>query len=110
MNGSLLAKRTLVALAAVLVCLNGCSSQVEDGGNGDRGQAAIGGDGGAAQESETRTATAQAEDVDAAKKLLDGLGANAQYTILPDDVMTEIKKAALEQSKFKATTPKVEDV
>jgi hypothetical protein len=90
MNGSLLTRKTLVALVAVLVCLNGCSSQVEDGGNGDRGLGGVGGEGGDGQESETRSATAQAEDVDAAKKLLDGLGANAAYTILPGDVMTEI--------------------
>jgi Leucine-rich repeat (LRR) protein len=37
-----------------------------------------------------RTATAKAEDVEAAKKLLDGFGANAKYTLLPGGALTEI--------------------
>ena len=41
-------------------------------------------------EAPTRTATAKAEDVDVAKKLLDGLAASAKYTLVPDGVMTEL--------------------
>ena len=44
----------------------------------------------AAADAAARVATAKAEDVDAAKALLDGLGANAKYTLLPGEVMTEI--------------------
>jgi len=88
MNRSLLAGSMLVILVAGLVCLNGCSSQNGDGGSSGRGPSS--GGSGAAPEAATRVATAKAEDVEAAKKLLDALGANAEYTLLPGNVMTEI--------------------
>lgn len=37
-----------------------------------------------------RQATAKAEDVEAAKKILDGLGGDASYKLLPGNVLTEI--------------------
>lgn len=37
-----------------------------------------------------RTASAKSDDVAAARKLLDGLAADARYTLLPGDVLTEI--------------------
>ena len=87
--------RTLVGLILSLVCLTGCPAPKGDGGNAgrrERWQRRAAADRGTSQTPErpARAATAKAEDVDAAKTLLDGLGANAKYTLLPGGVLTEI--------------------
>ena len=96
MNSVLLGRRTLGGLILSLICLAGCPAPKGDSGN--VGSGASGGSGESAAdrgtsqtpEAPARAATAKAEDVDAAKKLLDGLGANAKHRLLPGGVLTEI--------------------
>jgi len=101
MNSSLVVRGALVALFVSFVCLCGCPTP--DGGGGGRGGGHGSGMGGgrggggrraveseASEEAPVEASTAKAEDVDAAKTLLDGLGPNAKYTLLPGRVMTEI--------------------
>jgi ribosomal protein L10 len=88
MNGSLRGRRALVGLVLSLVCLTGCPAP--KGGGGNAGPDASSGSKGTPTEAPARAASAKAEDVDAAKKLLDGLGANGKCTILPGSVLTEI--------------------
>jgi hypothetical protein len=96
MNGSLSGHWTLVGLVLSLVCLAGCPAPQGDGGNAGQGASSGGGKSavnrGTSEKPDAagRAATAQAADVDAAKTLLDGFGANAKYTILPGGVLTEI--------------------
>jgi len=85
----LLARSTMAVLVAGLICLTGCPSANDDGGNGGQGSGTVGPTHDPA-ETPTRTATAKAEDVDAAKRLLDGLGEGTEYTLLPGGVMTKI--------------------
>ena len=91
MNSVLLGRGILVGLVLSLVCLAGCPAPQGDGGSVGPG-ASGGGATGTSQESEptAQAGTAKGEDVDAAKSLLDGLGANAKYKLLPGGVLTEI--------------------
>ena len=97
MTRALLQGATLACWVAGLTCLAGCPSTQQDkspvkpteGRVGDETTADIG------QSATTpkppgRVATAAAEDVEAAKKLLDKLGPDAHATLLPVNVMTEI--------------------
>ncbi len=99
MRSSLLVRSTVVGLIVSLPCLIGCPTPNGDGGNGGQGSGTVDGAGGTEEtdgtgdtskpvDTPTRAATAKAEDVDAAKKLLDGIG--AEYTLLPGDLLTEI--------------------
>jgi hypothetical protein len=88
MNNARLGRSTLVGLVLCLICLTGCPAPRGDGGNvgqsvSDRGKSP-------APAVPDRVASAKAEDVDAAKKLLDGFGTSANYVLLPGSVMTEI--------------------
>lgn len=99
MRSTLLLRSAVVGLIVSLPCLIGCPTPNGDGGNGGQGSGTVDGAGGTEEtdgtgdtgkpvEPPTRAATAKAEDVDAAKKLLDGIG--AEYTLLPGDLLTEI--------------------
>ena len=96
MKSSLLVRSTLVGLMVSLVCLTGCPAPEEDGGIVGKSKGSSGGESSAdiaksdAPEVPTRIATAEAQDVDAAKTLLDGLDSSAKYTLLPGGVMTEV--------------------
>jgi len=99
MNSPLLARGTVVGLIVSLVCLTGCPAPHGSGSGGGRGDGRGGGRGGEVAvkggasdpaEAPAQTSTAAAEDVEAAKTLLDGLGPKAKYTLLPGGVMTEI--------------------
>ena len=89
-------RRALAALILSLVGLAGCPAPRGDRPEGGaRGQRDVGQSGGAAvkapaPESPARAPTARAEDVEAAKKLLQALGENVQCTILPGGIITEI--------------------
>ncbi len=83
MSSKVLGRCALVGLVLGLVCLAGCPAPQGDGGVADRGPSAE-------PVPPARSGTAKAEDVDAAKTLLDGLGANAKYTLSPGGVLTEI--------------------
>jgi len=102
MKSSLWIRCSLVAFSVGLLSLAGCPGPIEkaeDGGH-DKGQVSSKTDAdktgtkaeasAKVDEPESRTSTAKAEDVEAAKTLLDGLGSNASYKIVPDGVMTEI--------------------
>lgn len=89
MNGSLWGHRALVGLILCTVILTGCPAPRGDGGNAGQSQSS-GGSETTQTETPARAATASAADVDAAKTLLDGFGANAKYTVLPGGVLTEI--------------------
>ncbi len=88
MNGSLWGHRALVVSILCTVGLTGCPAPRGDGGNAGQSQ-----NSGVGETTQTappaRAATASAADVDAAKTLLDGFGANAKYTLLPSGVLTE---------------------
>jgi hypothetical protein len=88
MNGSLWGHRALVVSILCTVSLTGCPAPRGDGGNAGQSQSS----GGESTQTDppARAATASAADVDAAKTLLDGFGANAKYTLLPGGVLTEI--------------------
>ena len=91
MNNSFIVRSMLVGLTVGLICLTGCPGPTDDGA---QPPASSGGGGGSATKSDApatpaREATAKAEDVQAAKALLDGL-AGATCQLLPGDVMTEI--------------------
>ena len=88
MNASRWERGTLVGLIVGLLCLAGCPAPRDDGGPAEPGAERVGES--VVLETPARVATAAAEDVAAAKTLLDGLGANAKYTLLPGDVLTEI--------------------
>lgn len=92
MKSSLFVRGTIAGLIVGLACFTGCPSPSGDGGNGGQGAGSVGGDGGTSttENPPARVATAKAEDVDAAKKLLDGLGADAECTVLPGNIMTGI--------------------
>lgn len=105
MNRALLVRSTLSSLAIGLVCLLGCSQPTGDQGGGDKNASDEGkkdveqvkeADAGAAGDVEqpetpaARVSTAENEDVVAAKDLLDAIGDEAMYKIVPDDVMTEL--------------------
>ena len=96
MNSALSGRSALFGLILSLVCLTGCPAPKGDGGNvgqgegggagkrvADRGQRDV-------ADVPARAATAKAEDVDAAKTVLDRLGANAKHKLLPGGVLTEI--------------------
>jgi Leucine-rich repeat (LRR) protein len=91
-NRLFLVRSSVACLIVSLVCLSGCSGPDGDGGNGGPGAGSVGTDSGGSDSVEpaARTSTAKAEDVEAAKKLLDGLAGNAKYTLVPDGVMTEV--------------------
>ena len=86
----------LCCLIVSVVCLTGCPSSTQDGGTVSPGETPVG----AKSEPEApkvstpqtpvRVATAKAEDVEAAKAILDGLASNAKYTLSSDGVMTGI--------------------
>lgn len=88
MNASRWERGTLVGLIVGLLCLAGCPAPRDDGGPAEPGAERVGES--VVPETPARVATAAAEDVAAAKTLLDGLGANAKYTLLPGNVLTEI--------------------
>lgn len=88
MNASRWERGTLAGLIVGLLCLAGCPAPRGDGGPAGPGAERVGES--AVPQTPARVATANAEDVAAAKTLLDGLGANAKYTLLPGDVLTEI--------------------
>lgn len=96
MNSTRLGRSTLGVLIVGLISLAGCPAPKGDGGNVGGGAGSGGGTSvanrgkGQTPEAPVRSATAKAEDVDAAKSVLDGLGANAKYTLLPGGVLTEI--------------------
>lgn len=92
MKSSLLVRGTIAGLVVSLACFTGCPSQNGDGGNGGQDTGNGGDEVGPSDPVEPagRVSTAKAEDVDAAKKLLDELGPNAEYTLVLDGVMTEI--------------------
>ncbi|NLF71842.1 MAG: hypothetical protein GX575_22665 [Candidatus Anammoximicrobium sp.] len=90
MNISVVTRGGLVGLVFGLVCLTGCPAP-QGGAGASSGGGAVADRGASPQPgAPARTATAKAEDVAAAQKLLDGLGANAKHTLLPGDVLTEI--------------------
>ncbi len=94
MNNPFILRSMLVGVTVGLICLTGCPSPTDDGA-----QPPAGTDGGAVSETKgdapatpaapAREATAKAEDVQAAKAMLDGL-AGATCKLLPGDVMTEV--------------------
>jgi Leucine-rich repeat (LRR) protein len=91
MNNSFIVRSMLVGLTVGLICLTGCPSPTDDGAQPPAGSGA---GGGSATKDDppaapVREATAKAEDVQAAKALLDGL-AGATCKLLPGDVMTEV--------------------
>jgi len=96
MNSPLWVRGTLVGLIVSLVGLTGCPAPKGDRAKVGSRETRVGDEAGAdgaksqAREAPARAATAKAEDVEAAKKLLDAWGANAKYAILPGGVMTEI--------------------
>lgn len=93
MSSRVLGRFALVGLVLGLVCLAGCPAPQGDGGSAGPGASSGGGtvtDRGTSQEPPARAGTASAEDVAAAKSLLDGLGANAKYKLSPGGVLTEI--------------------
>jgi Leucine-rich repeat (LRR) protein len=90
MGGSLFLRGAVAGWIGACVLLAGCSAQRDDGGGGGRRKRAVGGESGAGPQAAPRAATAKPEDTDAAKKLVDALGAGAKCTLLPGNVMTEI--------------------
>jgi hypothetical protein len=87
MNGWRWGRITLVGLMISLAYLTGCPAPRDDAGSAVAGRP----DGeSTAPAAPSRVASAKAEDIAAAKRLLDSLGANAKYTLLPGDVITEI--------------------
>ncbi len=95
MSSRVLGRCGLVGLVLGLVCLAGCPAPQGDGGSAGPGAGSGGGtvaDRGTSQEPAppARAGTASAEDVAAAKSLLDGLGANAKYAVSPAGALTEI--------------------
>ena len=94
MDNSFIVRSMLVGLVAGLICLTGCPAPKDDGAqppasSGASGSSATQSDPPAAPAAPVREATAKAEDVQAAKALLDGL-AGATCKLLPGDVMTEV--------------------
>jgi len=97
MNNCLLVRSTRVALTVSLLCLPGAPAPTQDGGGSvaeaiDRAssEAATAISESGAAETPARVPTANAEVVEAAKALLDGMGANGLYTIPSAGLMTEI--------------------
>ena len=88
MNASRWERGTLVVLIVGLLGLAGCPAPSGDGGSAGSGTGHVSER--VAPQAPQRTATAKAEDVAAAKTLLEGLGANAKFTLLPGEVLTEI--------------------
>ncbi len=85
----LLVRTVSAGLIISLAFLTGCpkpNGNDAAGGPGTDNVAPTDGDSGPP----TRKSTATAEDVEAAKKVLDGLGPGTKYTIVPDGVLTEI--------------------
>ena len=84
----LLVRTVSAGLIISLAFLTGCPSP---NGN-DSGTDTSGADGGTSAPAEPsgRTSTAKAEDVEAAKTLLEGLAPGTKYTLVPDGVMTEV--------------------
>lgn len=82
----------LIGLAAGSLLLAGCPTSSVDRQEAPRDRPPIVEEGPDTPEPEApaREATAAAEDVEAAKTLLDGLADSATYTLLPGGVMTEI--------------------
>lgn len=97
MNNLLPARRVLAALTVCLIGLAGCPAPKSGGdGAGQSAGGAAGVDRGPAEEERAPApapvpvpATAKAEDVEAAKRLLDGMP-GAKYTVLSGSMMTEI--------------------
>jgi Leucine-rich repeat (LRR) protein len=109
MNSSLTIRCTLVGAVLLTIGLAGCPGPIEqkEGAKQDREMKTEGGEETTAEKSApeeqkppARVATAKAEDVAAAKKLLDSFGPSASYTIVPDGVLTEI--SVEDGSKLKA--------
>ncbi len=99
-NHSLRMRAALAVLCAGVLCLTGCPASTSDRPDVVQDAGAVSGtsevkDGKAEPETvkaeaPARQATAKADDVEAAKNLLDELGTNASYTLLPGSVMTEV--------------------
>jgi Leucine-rich repeat (LRR) protein len=96
MNSPLIVRSIFVGLTVGLVCLTGCPAPTDNGAKAPTDSAIP--DTGASTESApadatpaapAAAATAKAEDVQAAKALLDGI-AGATCKLLPGDVLTEI--------------------
>ena len=92
MNRSFLVRSAFVGLMVGLICLTGCPAPKDDGARppaGSGGESGTEGAQGDTPAALARVATAKAEDVQAAKALLDGL-AGATCKVLPGNVMTEV--------------------
>jgi len=94
MNNPFIARSILVGLMVGLICLTGCPSPTDDEAQPPTASGASGGsttkdEPPAVPTAPAREATAKAEDVEAAKALLDGL-AGATCEILPADILTEV--------------------
>lgn len=94
MNSSLGGRGALVGLILGLACLTGCPASRDDRGASQNSNAPGGqgetDPGAAASGTSERVASAKAEDVKAATTVLDSLGDNARYKLLPGGVLTEI--------------------
>jgi hypothetical protein len=89
MNRSLVARLGIVVCMTTWLCISGCS-QPTSGPPPVVERAAPDVSQPAAPAAAGRASTAAAEDVEAAKARLDALGPSAEYTIVPDGVLTEI--------------------
>lgn len=90
MNSSALRRSMLAGWVIGLACLTGCPAPQGEDGTGGPPAADVNKSGSGTGGATARVATANQEDVKAARELLDGMGPNAQYTLLPHEVMTEI--------------------
>jgi Leucine-rich repeat (LRR) protein len=89
MNSSLVVRLGVVVCTIGLLCFPGCSGPTGDSGRVQKGDPDAGKTA-APPAAAGRVSSAAAEDVEAAKKLLDGMGAVAEYKMVPDGVITEI--------------------
>ena len=87
----------LVCLLVSLICLVGCPEPRDGGPSVSPDQSRTGRDRGDASPAASvarspvaRAATANAQDVNAAKSMLEGLGGRAKYTLSPDGALTGI--------------------
>lgn len=91
-------RSALVGFAVALIGLSGCPKPKLGGQDGGQGKPSVTSDNtgtsktarSVGQSVSSRTSTAKADDVAAAKKLLDGLGTVATYKTVPDGVLTKI--------------------